>query len=248
MKTFIKKLIAGSGFEIRRINPFPIGSTYLPMTMKDLFEGVKFRGMACETFLDGGANTTTVSQLIKSIYPAAKCVLIEPMTELEPYLKKFCGEFKDSKYFLAGLAAKKDTLTFTVSDAPGASTFMYDSDESKKQRKVQVITIDDLIEAGEMQVPQIIKLDIQGFELEALKAATKTFGKTELYILEAAMFKFEDSPNIPDFNDTIDFMRERNYVPYEFPGFLRRPYDGAVGSTDIAFVQKNGMLRKSAKW
>ena len=129
---------------------------------------------------------------------------------------------------------------------------MYNKDEElvkkNKQKQVQVTSIDDLIESGEMEIPQIIKLDIQGYEIEALKGATKTFGVTELYLLETSMFKFDDAPDMPDFTDIFNFMAERNYVPYEFPAFLRRPYDGALGSCDVAFVQKNGLLRKSAKW
>ncbi|MEP7170727.1 MAG: FkbM family methyltransferase, partial [Bacteroidota bacterium] len=106
----------------------------------------------------------------------------------------------------------------------------------------------DLITSGEMEVPQIIKLDIQGYELEALKGAAKTFGKTELYLIEVSMFKFEDAPTMPDFSDIYNYMEERNYFPYEFPAFIRRPYDGALGTIDVAFVQKNGILRKSSKW
>jgi FkbM family methyltransferase len=252
MKTFIKNFIRNDlGYDIRRIK-LPPNSPDRPMGFVPLFEGVKYRGVECRTFLDGGANTTSVSRTIKKIYPGAKCILIEPNEDLEPYLQKFCNEFKDSKYFLSGLGAKKEVLTFTVSDYIGGSTFMYNRDEelirTNKQKDVQVISIDDLITSGEIEIPDIIKLDIQGFEIEALKGASKTFGKTELYLLETAMFKFDDSPGMPDFTDVFNFMAERNYVPYEFAAFLRRPYDGALGSCDVAFAKKDGILRKSAKW
>lgn len=251
MKAFIKRLIRKSGYDIIRVKPFPSGSPHRPMKFADLFDGVRYRGLKCDTFLDGGANITNVSRLIKQNYPYAKGILIEPMKELEPELKKFCNEFEDSKYFIAGLGSKKDRLTLTLSDINGASSFLFQRDEElirqNKQRDVEIITIDGLIESGEMEIPQIIKLDIQGFELEALKAATKTFGKTELYLLETSMFHFENNPLIPDFTDVFNFMSERNYVPYEFPGFLRSPYNGAVDSVDVAFVIKNGTLIKVNK-
>jgi Methyltransferase FkbM domain len=97
-------------------------------------------------------------------------------------------------------------------------------------------------------VPELIKLDIQGFELEALKGGSKTFGYTEVYILEVSLFPFSDLPGMPIISDVINFMLERNYVVYDFAGFLRRPLDGALGQCDICFVKRNGFLRSSIAW
>ncbi|MEP7171821.1 MAG: hypothetical protein ABI855_20775, partial [Bacteroidota bacterium] len=142
MKTFIKNFIRNKiGYDIRRIK-FPPDSPFRPMGFMPLLEGIKHRGVQCTTFLDGGANIGLVSRQIKKVYPEAKCVLVEPARELEPHLQKFCNEFKDSKYIIAGLAAKKDTLTFTVQDFIDGSSFMYRRDEekikNKKQRDVEV--------------------------------------------------------------------------------------------------------------
>jgi len=53
---------------------------------------------------------------------------------------------------------------------------------------------------------------------------------------------------MPVFSDVINFMLARDYVVYDFAGFLRRPLDGALGQCDICFVKKNGFLRKSNDW
>ena len=97
-------------------------------------------------------------------------------------------------------------------------------------------------------MPELIKLDIQGYELEALKGASLTFGKTEVYILEVSLFSFSDVPGMPILSDVVNFMLERSYVAYDFLGFLRRPLDNALGQCDMAFVKKNGLLRNSDDW
>jgi hypothetical protein len=153
---------------------------------------------------------------------------------------------------LAGAGAKKGVLTLTIWDDLYGSSFLPKQDDNLKiagrQREIEIITIDDLIESSKIKPPEIIKLDIQGFELEALKGAEKTFGYTEAYILEVSLFSFSDVPGMPVLSDVINFMLERDYVVYDFPGFLRRPLDGALGQCDICFVKRNGFLRSSNDW
>jgi hypothetical protein len=113
---------------------------------------------------------------------------------------------------------------------------------------IEVITIDELLENSDMEVPSIVKLDIQGFELEALKGGASLFGKTEVFILEVALYPFDDMPGIPTFVDAVNFMFDRGYVVYDFGGFLRRPYDNAIGQCDLCFVKSDGVLMKSNNW
>ncbi len=117
-----------------------------------------------------------------------------------------------------------------------------------KQRDIDIITLDELIQSGTINNPELIKLDIQGFELEALKGASLTFGHTEVYILEVSLIPFTDNPGMPLIGEVINFMLERGYVVYDFPGFARRPLDGALGQCDICFVKREGFLRKSNEW
>ena len=91
-------------------------------------------------------------------------------------------------------------------------------------------------------MPDLMKLDVQSFELEALKGASSTFGKTAAYILEVSFFSFY-VPEAPVFNEVVYFMKQRGYVAYDFAGFQRRPLDGALGQCDICFVQENGVFR-----
>jgi hypothetical protein len=109
-----------------------------------------------------------------------------------------------------------------------------------------VVTIDSVLAGYSGFQPDFVKLDIQGFELKALAGATSIFGRTEMLILEASLFAF--TAGQPTARDLITFMGDRGYEIYDVPGFLRRPFDGALGQMDIAFVQKSGFFRKSNQW
>jgi len=254
VKYFIKKFFNSLGFEIKRLNPQPqIGSDKRPVGQMDLLlEDLKFRGLKCQLIMDVGANRTYWSRMTKRIFPTANFCLIEPQIEMQNDLEIFCKEFPDSVFFLAGAGEKEDTLTLTIwDDLAGSSLLPLPNNKLEnegKQRKINILKIDNLISSGKIKMPNLIKIDVQGFELEVLKGATKTFGDTEVFILETSLFSFDDIPGVPSIADVINFMLERNYVIYDFPGFLRRPLDGALAQCDICFVKQNGFLRRSHKW
>lgn len=253
MKKIIKNLFRLTGFEIKKLPKGTFGVANRPIgSMSILLEDIKSRGLTCNTILDVGANTGSWSRMAKKIFTNASFCLIEPQIEMKGHLENFCSEFTNSVYFLAGAGAKKETLTFTVWDDLAGSSFLPLPDENLKnkgkQRDIEILTIDDLIDASKINMPELIKLDIQGFELEALKGAAKTFGYTEVYILEVSLFAFGNMQNTPLFAEVVNFMLDRDYVVYDFPGFGRRPYDGALGQCDICFVKKEGLLRASNNW
>lgn len=260
MKNLLKSLIKTTGYEIRKTNYTPvvkddsenaIGSDRRPVGIFNLFlEDIKQRGLHCKSILDVGANQANWSRMAKNIFPNSSIYLIEPQVELKDKLEEFCKEYANAHYFLAGAGSKKETLTLTIWDDLAGSSLLptpnEDLKQNGKQREIEIITIDDLMDSAKIEMPDLIKLDVQGFELEALKGANKTFGNTEAYIMEVSLFPFSD--NMPVITDVIDFMLERDYVVYDFPGFLRRPLDGALGQCDICFVKKDGILRASKAW
>jgi FkbM family methyltransferase len=251
MKKLLKKIIALSGYSIIKNKPATTGSNYRPVgDMRYLLEDLKHRGIKCNFVLDVGANSGGWSRMAKSVFHTAGFGLIEPQEEMASQLEAFCNQYSDCIYFLAGAGAYEDVATFTVWDDHAGSAILPERDlkeqKSRVQRSIKILTIDALIETGKIPVPEIIKLDIQGYELEALKGASRTFGITEVYILEVSLFKTHSE--IPLIADVINFMLARGYVVYDFPGFLRRPYDGALGQCDICFVKESGVLRNYHSW
>jgi FkbM family methyltransferase len=255
MKQIAKEALRYLGYEITKYK-YPVDPASLDRRpvgrMETLLVDLKIRGLDPKAILDVGANCGSWSRLAKSVYPDANFYLIEPQAEMEEQLADFTKEFTDSEYFLNGAGAKNEVLTLTLWDDLAGSSFLPDEDESLleegRQRKVEIVTIDGLIQENRIEIPDLMKLDIQGFELEALKGANKTFGHTEVYIIETSLFSFSDVPGMPMFSEVVNFMLERDYVVYDLAGFARRPLDGALGQCDICFVKKDGFLRSSNDW
>ena len=190
--------------------------------------------------------------MLKSIYPNAKCILIEPLVECEPDLRAFIAKYNESSYYLVAAGSENSEQLITIwDDLYGSSLLPFEDDLKRaegKQRKIKVRKIDDLIKEHNIDKPEILKIDVQGFELETLKGASSLFGITEVIILEVSLFSFDDVPGMPEFFEVIDFMNSNNYVVYDFPGFLRRPLDGALGQCDVCFVKSDSFLRSNKRW
>ncbi len=207
-------------------------------------------GLFCGKILDIGAHSGYWSGVVKGIYPYSNIYLIEPLAEMEGKLKEFCDRNPGSKYFLNGAGSKIETKIFTVIDNMEGANFM--TKEMKhlinknQQREVNIITVDSLIESNQIPIPDLIKIDVQGFEMEVLKGSSKVFGHTEAFIIEVSFFEFMSET--PLFSEIVAFMSQKGYEVYDFPGFLRRPLDKALGQADVCFVKKDGILRTSNRW
>jgi FkbM family methyltransferase len=245
------KYFGWDAYQLRSSRIVPAGSDQRPVGRMDLLlQDLKARGLNCRAVLDVGANKTFWSRTAICCFPEANFYLIEPQQELEAELQNFCRKHKNASYYLTGVGSKKENQVITIWDDLAGSSFMPEVEDGLlqqgRQRSVPVTTIDALIQEEGMEIPDLIKMDIQGYELEALRGANLTFGKTEVYILEVALYEF--MRGMPLFNDVIKFMSDHGYVIYDFGGFLRRPSDGALSQCDICFVKEYGLLRNSNQW
>ncbi len=209
--------------------------------------GVKKRGFNPKVILDLGAHKAVWSYEAAKYFNSATFYLLEPQEELVSYLNHFFENHK-GKYILAGVGSKNDTLKLSIWDDLAGSSFLnsHEINSGKPTRSLPVYSIDHLIESGQIEVPNLCKIDIQGFELEALKGAKSILGKTEMFIIESSTFEF--TPDQPILHEIIHFMAQNGYVIYDIAGFLNRPFDNALGQIDLCFVLKNSALRAKKNW
>jgi len=246
MKDFVKKIIRKTGFEIRRFSKVspPIGE------VRDFLAQVKERGFHPEGIIDVGANKGSWTMMARSVFPKAKFLMIEPQEEMAGPLSELCRVHEGIDFVQAGAGKESGQLVQTIWNNLEGSSFVPDVDEAKvqqgKQRLTPVVSIDELLLDRKDFCPDLVKMDIQGFEIEALKGAESLFGRTELFILETSLYEFMQS--MPLAKDCISFMSSKGYEIYDIAEYFRRPLDGALGQIDFAFAKREGVLRKSNDW
>jgi FkbM family methyltransferase len=218
--------------------------------MRRFLEDVRARGFIPRGIIDVGANRGDWTKDALSVFPAAHIIMVEPQAEMMFPLETLCRQNSAVSLIKAGVGSEPGRLFQTIWEDLAGSSFLPSEDvalQAKgKQRLTPITTIDSILSERRDFHADLVKLDIQGFELKALMGAGSTFGRAEMFIVEVCLFEFMTGQ--PTAREVIAFMGARGYELYDVPGFLRRPSDGALGQVDLAFARSNGLLRSSHRW
>jgi len=216
-------------------------------TVAGLLQNLKRNGFRPETIIDVGAYVGEWSRMAASIFPSTPVVMIECNPENEAALRsaqRVIGSGSQYTILLLG-PEERETVRFYQL---GSCSSVLEELTSFEKRKVGLPmgTLDGMLRAGGVRVPTLLKLDVQGFELEVLRGSPDTLGKAEVVILETALLPY--NRGAPLFSEVVVFMENAGFVVYDFCGQFRRQTDHALFQTDIVFVKKSSDLRAPRKF
>jgi len=211
--------------------------------MYPCLKGLAARGYAPDCVLDIGAALGEWTGMALQIWPSAQYMLFEPLEERRPALEKLRRRHANVDYVLAGVADAPGRLSIGVSNNLYESSFAYPGEHN---RDVDVVMIDRLFAERRFPQPGFMKLDIQGYEFKALAGAAETMRNCDLILLELQFFRF--APDMLLLHEAVAWMAQRDFLPYEFVDFLRRPRDQAMGQCDLLFLRRGHWLASSNSW
>lgn len=216
----------------------------LRTSMEQILQHCKDLGLKPATVIDVGVAHGTPA--LYSVFSKSKHLLMEPIEEYEPDLKRICSTV-DAEYVLAAASSENgSTLIYVGGSLDGSSIMLPPEGREQDERKISLVKLDDVCKEKNLQGPYVLKVDVQGAELLVLEGAAGILDGCELIVLEVSFFNFR--PDMPDIYDVINYMKNKGFVVYEIYGGHNRPLDGARAQTDIAFVKEKGMFRKIQQW
>jgi len=147
---------------------------------------------------DVGANIGTWAKLALTIFPGAEIECFEPLPDHTKKCVELFSKYPNVKVHTVALGATNYTDNINVVSLTDASSLLELSEDCKEKYHLSVtgkveITVkklDDFIAVNNLNMPDVIKLDIQGFELEALKGASETLKKTKYVLTEVSFTEF----------------------------------------------------------
>jgi FkbM family methyltransferase len=233
--------------------PSPGSAGRLVGDVHSFLEDIKARGFVPRGILDVGANRGDWTKMALEVFPSAQSILVEPQEEMAPYLQSLCVADPRCQFFKCGAGKAEGELVLTLWEDTYGSSYTVPKDEKLmkdgKQRITPIRTIDGILrEVGSTFFPDLVKVDVQGFELEVLSGGESLFGLTEVFILETTLLVVKDDPVWPSTRRVIEYMGKKGYEIYDLTSFLRKPSDGALGQLDFAFVKAEGKFRQNFTW
>jgi FkbM family methyltransferase len=234
-RSALRATLGSLGLEVHRVDRGP------RRTLAQVAANARSAGLEARGVIDVGVARGTPG--LYEAWPAARLLLIEPLLEWEGYLQEHTRGRGD--YLLAAAGPAGGEVAIQVHRVPELSSVIGERDEGQTTtRRVPRVKIDEA--ARELEGPLVVKLDVEGGELEALRGAEAVLARTELLLLETSLFELV--PQQPLVTEVVQYLADRDFVLYDVFGGHLRLLDGALAQVDLAFAPRQGVLRTEQRY
>jgi FkbM family methyltransferase len=153
-----------------------------------------------EWAVDVGANHGDFAQAVNAMFPAAKVLLVEPLSSLHRELEQRCAGSR-RRWHLArcALGAERGTATLHLDpqqdDVASLVAFGEEYVRLRHQPAVQrtshceVRTLDDLCAEQKIDTIDLLKIDVEGFEFETLRGGSAMLATAKAAVVETSLVR-----------------------------------------------------------
>jgi len=148
------------------------------------FLTLKKRGFAPKHIVDVGANRGNWTRAALKCFPEAYYTLVEPQDNLRIHVRDLLARNGRIRWIGAGAGDKVGTQPFTI--CGDGSSFIFEF-AGARQIAAPVTTLNEIVRKCDTPFPDLVKIDAEGSDLRVLAGASELVGKTDIFLLEAAI-------------------------------------------------------------
>lgn len=197
------------------------------MNLREILEKLEIK-----TVFDVGANQGHWSINTKSLLPDSKFYLFEASYYYKERLEKTGLDFFIE--LLSDEVGKE--FDFYDSTASGESYYKENTiwNVNYKPIKKTSNTLDNMVQTYNLPLPEFIKLDTQGSELDILKGASNIMKNVQVILTEMPIMKYNDGA--PNMHEYLEYFDKMGFYPMnvEQTHFI----DNLLVQIDIVFLRK----------
>lgn len=192
------------------------------------------------TIVDIGANRGQFALAIRRWAPNARVISFEPLHgPAEVFRSVFAGDVRVALHEVA-IGPRSEQREMHVSARDDSSSLLPISDLQSKifpgtaevsTIAVQVSPLETFMSADEIVSPAMLKLDVQGFEYEALCGCESLLGKFDFVYCECSFVELYSSQK--QAADVIDWLSRRSF---RLKGIFNPAYDGQGQAVQADFL------------
>jgi len=208
-----------------------------------LFATLRRFGFSPRHILDVGANHGNWTRTALRYFPDARCTLLEPQDHLKIHIQDLIEAGYKLEWVNVGASDQSCQLPFHISERDDSSTFNSSGEGSPvSSQVVEVVSLDDLLVSRHLPIPELVKIDAEGFDLKVLQGARSLLGKTEVILVEASVCcPYENSVA-----KLVEMMNGHGYRLLDITELNRSPKHGVLWLTELAFLRNSSTLIAAA--
>lgn len=199
------------------------------------------------TVFDIGAHVGKMARRYRKLFPAANIYCFEPLPHCYQRLDRWAARQGNhvQTFNIALGDASRPIEFFWNQDHPGGSGLRPPGNSCRPEKHTSFTTrmekLDDVAAALNLNGEILLKLDVEGAELEVLAGAPELLGKASAIIVEAAIGEERARPH---FHDLLQTLESHGFL---YRGNLGSAYvDGIPKLVDAVFIKPPAQRRAAA--
>ncbi|KAA1259815.1 hypothetical protein LF1_23520 [Rubripirellula obstinata] len=213
-----------------------------------LFHLLREMGFRPNHIVDIGANRGLWTRDAVDFFPQCQYTLLEPNKQLVPHFEDLL-EKDNVNWIEAGAGRKKDTLRFTIAERDDSSSFVISDEEALKrnlqQVEVPIYSLNELIAERNLPIPELVKVDAEGLDVDVLNGATDLMGKTEFFLVEVGFAPASEETSL---RNVVNVMHDFGYLPFDITENNRSVKSRVLWLCEFCFIRKDSELLKGLQY
>jgi FkbM family methyltransferase len=217
-------------------------------------EHEQFLGMLdCRTIVDIGANRGQFALAVRTLIPSAKVYSFEPLSAPAAKFRKLFAFDNRVVLHQVAIGPKSGTTEMHVSAADDSSSLLpitelkgriHPGTAEINTQPVRVERLSSIVNPEEIESPALLKIDVQGFELESLKGCVDLLDHFTYVYVECSFIELYRGQAFAD--EVIEFLRLHGFA---LIGIHNLSYDkkGRAVEGDFLFTNRRGRLNEAKK-
>lgn len=212
-------------------------------TKKEALSLIAQHGFNASLVVDVGVATGTDG--LYEVWPDAHYVLVEALPKFKDNLERIAASLRSCESITA--FAGRVAGTADIATAPDQPHVHWPADIAPPEwprDSVSVVTVDSLVSRRVAISPAtqaVLKIDVDGAELDVLEGARATLTCDCVVVIEAALL----DERAARFSQIVNFMTAHGYEVWDILEPVLRPSDSLLWQVDLVFVPRDSALRAS---